>query len=72
MKIGNMLFKWWRWDQDDICEKGGWEEDWKEIDNQGMGDIVRCWKRCKNVKPAIGGSEGHSLWFILIFPELKV
>lgn len=25
-----------------------------------------------SVKPVIGGSEGHSLWFILIFPILKV
>lgn len=27
-----------------LCEKRFWEENWKEIDNQGMGDIVKCWK----------------------------
>ena len=39
MKMGNMLVKWWKWDQDDLSEKWGWEEGWKEIDNQGKGDM---------------------------------
>ena len=47
-------------------------EDWEEIEHPSVDDIVKCWKWCKSVKPTMGASERHSLWYDLILPVLSI